>query len=141
MREKYGFKHPLSPAETPKIVLSVLGKEIDAFLAEKQQRERPRSELDLSKLRGIRQAAAVTREKPVSYTHLNGIVIIAVRRGGYDFKNVGIGLALNGFGDIFGVARPRKVNDQCVGACFGGRERRIRAARAFAGRGRIVCPA
>lgn len=63
MREKYGFKHPLSPAETPKIVLSVLGKEIDAFLAEKQQRERPRIELDLSKLRGIRQAAAVTREK------------------------------------------------------------------------------
>lgn len=63
MREKYGFKHPLSPAETPKIVLSVLSKEIDAFLAEKQQRERPRIELDLSKLRGIRQAAAVTREK------------------------------------------------------------------------------
>lgn len=63
MREKYGFKHPLSPAETPKIVLSVLGKEIDAFLAEKQQRERPRIELDLSKLSGIRQAAAVTREK------------------------------------------------------------------------------
>ena len=63
MRQKYGYKHLLAPGETPKIILSIIEKEIDAYLDEKKQRAKPRIELDFSKLSGIRQAAAVTRDR------------------------------------------------------------------------------
>ena len=63
MRQKYGYKHLLAPGETPKIILSIIEKEIDAYLYEKKQRAKPRIELDFSKLSGIRQAAAVTRDR------------------------------------------------------------------------------
>lgn len=63
MREKYKFSTHIRPGITSKQLLQLIDDEIDAYLAEKREREKPKIELDLSKLQDIRRTALETQDK------------------------------------------------------------------------------
>ncbi len=63
MREKYDFKHLLQYDDFTKLLRGIIEKEVDLYLKEKKKNQRPKIEIDLSKLSGIRAASEVTRDK------------------------------------------------------------------------------
>lgn len=63
MREKYGYRFKLRPESVTKIILNVIEKEIEKYLEQKKKNAAPIIEIDVSKLRGIREAADITRDK------------------------------------------------------------------------------
>ena len=63
MRRSLGFRYKLSPAALPKTYMTVIEKEVENYLRKKQEKTAPKIEIDVSKLRGIREAADITREK------------------------------------------------------------------------------
>lgn len=74
LRQAYGFKSTLKPAEITKVWQGIIDKVIAAFMAERAQKEQLERDLaaaaakqavaiDLSKLQGIRSAALVTQQK------------------------------------------------------------------------------
>jgi len=69
MREKYSFRNLLKPEKMPKYYESIINDTIDAYLSEKQQKERQEQkpkflpiEIDRSRLGHIRKAAEETRD-------------------------------------------------------------------------------
>ena len=73
LRERLGFEHPLKEAALPKYAMRIIEKQIDALVAEREQRaaaeeqarieaERRRITIDFSKLSGIRAEAALSCE-------------------------------------------------------------------------------
>lgn len=73
LRERLGFEHPLKEAALPKYAVRIIEKQIDALMAEREQRaaaeerarleaERRRISIDFSKLSGIRAEAALSCE-------------------------------------------------------------------------------
>lgn len=73
LRERLGFEHPLKEAALPKYAMRIIEKQIDALMAEREQRaaaeerarleaERRRISIDFSKLSGIRAEAALSCE-------------------------------------------------------------------------------
>ena len=63
MRDATGYAHPLKIGEvTPKYLSKIIDEEIDARLAWAQAHKPVEVDIDLSKLSGIRRAAAQTRE-------------------------------------------------------------------------------
>lgn len=62
LREALGFGHPLKEHGEPKYLLKIIDGEIADYLAWREAHAPRRVEIDLSKLAGIRSAAAVTRE-------------------------------------------------------------------------------
>lgn len=73
LRERLGFEHPLKEAALPKYAMRIIEKQIDALVAEREQRaaaeeqarieaERRRIAIDFSKLSGIRAEAALSCE-------------------------------------------------------------------------------
>lgn len=62
MRVRLDFPHPLHAPKTPKYLLQIIDKEIDRWLEWKRAHTPRRIDIDLSKLGGIRRAAASTRE-------------------------------------------------------------------------------
>lgn len=64
MRERLGYPHPLRmPPKVPKYLLGYITQEVEARLAWKAAHEPRRIDIDLSKLGGIRAAAAETRDE------------------------------------------------------------------------------
>lgn len=63
MRSAYNFEHLLKPEKTTKILLDIIRKEIEGFIADKQKIALPKVEIDLSKLQGIRIASEITGKK------------------------------------------------------------------------------
>lgn len=63
MREKYDFRYPLKQQKIPQYVLAILDKELDTILTSKKKHTTPPITIDLSKLQGIRNASAITRDK------------------------------------------------------------------------------
>lgn len=63
LRQKYGFKSQLKPAETAKIFETAIKQAVDGQYAEKQKKEKPKIEIDLSKLQNIRETSIATRDK------------------------------------------------------------------------------
>lgn len=62
LREALGYPHPLKEHGEPKYLVSLIRREVDDYLAWKEAHAPVRVEIDLSKLEGIRAAAAETRE-------------------------------------------------------------------------------
>lgn len=62
LRDALGFAHPLKEHAEPKYLVRLIDAEIADYLAWKQAHQARRVDIDLSKLAGIRSAAAVTRE-------------------------------------------------------------------------------
>lgn len=63
MRQAYGFGHELTVPLKTKYVLGLIERETGALLAERAEAERRAIHIDVSKLGGIRAAAAVTRDR------------------------------------------------------------------------------
>lgn len=63
MRQRYAYPSPLKPEGMTKLVMNIIGKEIDRLQKEKEKNAAPVIEIDLSKLSGIRRAADLTRER------------------------------------------------------------------------------
>lgn len=63
MREKYGYRFKLRPEPVTKTTLNIIEKEIEKYLEQKRKNSVPKIEIDISKLRGIRAAADITRDK------------------------------------------------------------------------------
>ncbi len=63
MRKAYAFPQPLRDEDCTKLLAGIVTKAIGAFLEKKNAAEARKVEIDLSKLQGIRTAAAETREK------------------------------------------------------------------------------
>lgn len=63
MREKYSFGNSISRPLDTAYLLKIIEKEIDLLLEEKERNAAPKIEIDVSKLQGIRTAAAITRDK------------------------------------------------------------------------------
>ncbi len=63
MRQKYNFKSTLKEGVTTKIFLDIINKEIEKYLEYKKEKERPKIEIDVSKLQNIRDTAMETRNK------------------------------------------------------------------------------
>lgn len=61
MRGAYGFKSTLKKPECAKIFTEITQKVIEEYRREKRERERPKIELDLSRLRDIRETALETQ--------------------------------------------------------------------------------
>ena len=62
LRQALGYAHPLKDHAEAKYLVKIIDDEIAAYLGWKQASAPRRVEIDLSKLAGIRSAAAVTRE-------------------------------------------------------------------------------
>lgn len=62
LRQALGYAHPLKDHAEAKYLVKIIDDEIAAYLGWKQASTPRRVEIDLSKLAGIRSAAAVTRE-------------------------------------------------------------------------------
>lgn len=62
LRQALGYAHPLKDHAEAKYLVKIIDDEIAAYLGWKQAAAPRRVEIDLSKLAGIRSAAAVTRE-------------------------------------------------------------------------------
>ena len=62
LRQALGYVHPLKDHAEAKYLVKIIDDEIAAYLGWKQASAPRRVEIDLSKLAGIRSAAAVTRE-------------------------------------------------------------------------------
>lgn len=62
LRQALGYAHPLKDHAEAKYLVKIIDDEIAAYLGWKQATAPRRVEIDLSKLAGIRSAAAVTRE-------------------------------------------------------------------------------
>ena len=62
LREALGFGHPLKEHGEPKYLLKIIDDEVADYLAWQKAHAPRRVEIDLSKLAGIRSAAATTRE-------------------------------------------------------------------------------
>lgn len=62
LRDALGYPHPLKERGDPKYLTQLIDREIRDYLAWRAEHEPVRVEIDLSKLAGIRSAAAVTRE-------------------------------------------------------------------------------
>lgn len=63
LRQKYGFKSQLKPVETAKIFETAIKKAVDEQYAENQRNKKPKIEIDLSKLKSIRETSIATRDK------------------------------------------------------------------------------
>lgn len=63
MRDAYGFSQSLCDENTTKLLTGIVKKEIAKYLEEKKKAAARRVDIDLSKLEGIRVAAAQTRDK------------------------------------------------------------------------------
>ncbi|MGI5893839.1 MAG: TerB N-terminal domain-containing protein [Candidatus Merdivicinus sp.] len=63
MRQQYQYPHPLQSQKVTKLVQGIIDREIARVLAEKEKNARPKITIDLSKLSGIRDSAAITRER------------------------------------------------------------------------------
>lgn len=63
MRQKYGFKNQLKEEPVTKVLQGIILREIDRQLERNRRESAPKIEIDVSKLQGIRQAAAVTQRK------------------------------------------------------------------------------
>ena len=63
LRKKYNYKSSLKPVEMSKAFADAINKAIDIYAREKQIRERPEINIDLSKLDSIRQTSLVTQSK------------------------------------------------------------------------------
>ncbi len=63
MRQKYGFKSTLQDGKTNKILKAKIIREIAAYFEEKRTHAPVRVDIDISKLRGIRETARTTRDK------------------------------------------------------------------------------
>ena len=57
MRQKYDFKSTLKAGKTTKILSGLINKTIDKYQEQRRAQNRPKIEIDLSKLKNIRQAA------------------------------------------------------------------------------------
>lgn len=75
MRERYEYKSPLQPDGMTKLVMNFIDKEIDRYLEEKKKNAVPVIEIDVSKLSGIRKAAAITQEKLLEEEDGNTVTI------------------------------------------------------------------
>ncbi len=62
LRAALGYPHPLKDRGEPKYVVQLIEREVRDFMAWRDARSVRRVEIDVSKLAGIRSAAAVTRE-------------------------------------------------------------------------------
>ena len=62
LRDALGFRYHLKDRGEPKYVIKIIEREVEHFLAWRQAQNVRHVEIDLSKLAGIRSAAAVTRE-------------------------------------------------------------------------------
>ncbi|MDO4553478.1 MAG: TerB N-terminal domain-containing protein, partial [Bacillota bacterium] len=63
MRRAYGFKTPLKPGQTPKTWQDIMRQEVEDYLEEKRELARPRIEIDVSLLPGIREAAREIQDR------------------------------------------------------------------------------
>lgn len=63
MRQRYDFKPLLKEEDIPKYLVTMIYREIDRCLEDKKKNHVPKIEIDLSALQGIRQAAALTRDR------------------------------------------------------------------------------
>lgn len=63
MREQYGYTPLLKPEKATKILLSIIGKEIDAYLQAKRANAARIIEIDVSKLGDIRRSSLETQSK------------------------------------------------------------------------------
>lgn len=63
MRKKYGISPEIDQPIETKITVGIIEKTIDSLLEEKRRNAPRKIDLDLSKLKGIRQAAEITRDR------------------------------------------------------------------------------
>ena len=63
MRQKYDFKSPLKTARMTKTLRYIINKAIDKYREKQREALRPRVEIDVSKLKDIRNAAMETQNK------------------------------------------------------------------------------
>lgn len=63
MREKYAYPSPIVQGKSTKIVLNIVGKEIDKYLEIKKKNAVPKIEIDVTKLSDIRRASLETQDK------------------------------------------------------------------------------
>lgn len=63
MRQRYGFKSTLKEGRATKILRGLIDRAIEARQAEQRKNARPKIEIDVSRLQGIRDAALETQRK------------------------------------------------------------------------------
>jgi len=63
MRQKYNFKSNLKTGKTAKILQGIINKAIDKHQEKQREAARPKIEIDVSKLQGIRNTALETQNK------------------------------------------------------------------------------
>ncbi len=74
MRQKYDYKFPLKQDFDTKVILNIINREIDKFLEDKIKNTAPEIEIDVSKLKNIRQAAEITRDKLIIDDEFSNII-------------------------------------------------------------------
>lgn len=71
MRRKYGISSQINQPIETKLTVGMIEKAIGSLLEEKRRNTPKKIDLDLSKLKGIRQAADVTREKLMTESEMD----------------------------------------------------------------------
>lgn len=71
MRKKYGVSSQINQPIETKLTVGIIEKTIDSLQEEKRRNEPRKIDLDLSKLKSIRQAADITREKLMTESEMD----------------------------------------------------------------------
>ena len=71
MREKYGISPEIDRSVDTKLTVGIIEKAIDSLIEEKRRNTPKKIDLDLSKLKGIRQAAEITRDRLMTESEMD----------------------------------------------------------------------